>query len=57
MNARSLATAARIYPDGPLFGQKLDRGTGLRHPRITEFWAAVDFILESDMLLRRHLYG
>jgi hypothetical protein len=52
-----LVTAGSIYPDGPLFGRKLDREAALQHPRLSEFWRVSDFILENDPLVRRHLYG
>ncbi|PLW73122.1 hypothetical protein C0036_08910 [Streptomyces sp. DJ] len=54
--AATLVDAGTIYPDGPLFGQKLDREAGLRHPRLAEFWSVVDFVLEADPLVRGHLY-
>jgi hypothetical protein len=55
--AATLVDAGTIYPDSPLWGEKLARGAGLKHPRITEFWAVVDFILATDMRVRGHLYG
>jgi hypothetical protein len=54
--AAALVDAGTIYPDGPLFGHKLSRESGLRHPRIAEFWSVVDFVLKADPLVRGHLY-
>ncbi|MFG2823476.1 hypothetical protein ACGFX4_29130 [Kitasatospora sp. NPDC048365] len=55
--AATLVSAGTIYPDGPLFGRKLDRAAGLVRPLLADFWAVVDFVLENDPLVRGHLYG
>lgn len=55
--ASTLVTAGLANPDGPLFGQKLDRDAALQHPRLAEFWYVSDFILEHDPLVRGHVYG
>lgn len=54
--AATLVSAGTIYPDNPLWGDKLDREAGLQHPRLVEFWTVIDFVLESDRLVRGHLY-
>lgn len=55
--ASTLVTAGLAHPDGPLFGQKLDREAALQHPRLSEFWQVSDFILEHDPLVRGPVYG
>jgi hypothetical protein len=55
--AASLVNSGAIYPDNALWGEKLDREAALRHPRLAEFWAVTDFILESDSGVNSHLYG
>jgi hypothetical protein len=44
-------------PDSPVFGRKLSRKKGLRHPRLPGFWQLVDTVLEHDELVRGHVYG
>ena len=44
----SLTTGAGVLGDSPVWGTKLDRPAALRHPLLPEFWAMVDFLLESD---------
>ncbi|WP_051830416.1 MULTISPECIES: hypothetical protein [Streptomyces] len=55
--AATLVDAGTIYPDGPLFGRKLDRAAGLVHPQLRDFWAVVDYVLANDPLVNRHLYS
>ncbi|MFF7598877.1 hypothetical protein [Streptomyces mirabilis] len=55
--ASTVVTAGLANPDGPLFGLKLDREAALQHPRLSDFWAASDFVLEHDPLVRGHIYG
>ena len=55
--AATLVDGGAATPDDPVFGQKLSREQGLKHPRLPEFWKIVDTILEHDALVRRHLYG
>lgn len=55
--ASTLVTAGLAHADNPQFGTRLDREAALRHPRLPEFWAVSDFVLEHDPLVRGHLYG
>jgi hypothetical protein len=52
-----LVNSGTIYPDNELWGEKLDREAALRHPQLAQFWAVVDFILETDSGVNSHLYG
>jgi hypothetical protein len=54
--AATLVNSGTIYPDNALWGEKLDREAALEDPRLAEFWAVVDFILESDSGVNSHLY-
>lgn len=49
--------AGAAAPDTAIFGRKLSRDEGVGHPRLSEFWAIVDTILERDELVHRHLHG
>ena len=53
----SLTPAASPFPDSTLFGRKLNRDEALEHPRLTDFWAVVDHLLENDPVVRKHIYG
>jgi hypothetical protein len=53
----TLVRGGAAAPDSPMFGWKLDREEALSHPRLDEFWALVDFVLEEDRLVNAHLYG
>ncbi|SBT43577.1 hypothetical protein GA0070611_2372 [Micromonospora auratinigra] len=57
MPAATLVNGGEVAGDSPIFGRKLSREDGLRHPRLPEFWQVVDLILEQDDLVHRHLYG
>jgi hypothetical protein len=46
--ACSLVTGGAAAPDSAIYGTKLDRAAALAHPRITEFWEVVDFLIETD---------
>jgi hypothetical protein len=49
-----LAGAARSYQR--LFGRKLDRDEALSHPRPSEFWTVVDWLIVNDPLLHEHVF-
>jgi hypothetical protein len=55
--AATAVDAAAVAPDGPLFGHKLTRAEALAHPRISEFWKVIDFVVETDPLVHPHHYG
>ncbi|GAA1809722.1 hypothetical protein GCM10009682_34220 [Luedemannella flava] len=55
--AATLVDGGFVSPDEPVFGHKVSREEGLRHPRLADFWALVDTVLERDALVRRHVYG
>ncbi|MDI2130830.1 hypothetical protein [Yinghuangia seranimata] len=55
--AASLVPAASTYPDDALFGLKLDRDSARAHPRLADFWTAVDYLLENEPTVSAHLYG
>jgi hypothetical protein len=46
-----------VAPDSPLYGHKLTRGEALGHPRLSEFWDVIDFVVGSDPLVHEHHYG
>lgn len=54
--AATAVDAARPYGDTPLWGRKLSRDEALAHPRIGEFWDAVDFLLENEPTIGHHVY-
>jgi hypothetical protein len=53
----SLVTGGAAAPDTQLFGHKLTREEAMANPRLDEFWQVVDHILESDPLVRQHVFG
>ena len=55
--AATAVQAAAPYADSPTFGRKLSRDEALRHSRVTDFWQVVDFLLESEPAINRHVYG
>jgi hypothetical protein len=55
--AATAVDAAAVAPDGPLFGSKLSRAEALAHPRISDFWEVVDFVVETDLVVHEHHYG
>lgn len=55
--AASLVTGGAEAPDTQLFGRKLTREDALEHPRLDDFWAVVDHLLEHDPVVREHVYG
>lgn len=55
--AATAVDAARVAPDGPLYGHKLTRAEALSHPRVKEFWEVVDLIVLNDPLVHQHHYG
>jgi hypothetical protein len=42
--------------DSPLLGKRLTRAETLAHPRVSEFWAVVDFLAESDVTVHGAVY-
>jgi hypothetical protein len=55
--AATLVNGGFVAADTPIYGRKVSREEGLAHPRLPEFWAIVDAVLEQDELVRRHVYG
>lgn len=55
--AATLVTAAAAFDDSPTFGHKLTRDEALSHPRVGEFWALVDHVLTTDVVVSTHMYG
>jgi hypothetical protein len=53
----SLVTGGELAVDDALFGAKLTRDDALQHPRLPDFWAVVDFVLEADPTVRARIYG
>lgn len=53
----SLVTGGAAAPDTQLFGRKLTREDAMENPRLDDFWHVVDHILESDPLVRQHVFG
>lgn len=54
------ATLVQACLDGsarPVHGALLSREEALAHPRLPEFWAAVDVVLANDPTVNAHLYG
>ncbi|OKI65587.1 hypothetical protein A6A27_24770 [Micromonospora sp. CB01531] len=49
--------AASVAPDDPLYGHKLTRAEALAHPKLSEFWDVIDFVVATDPLLHQHHYG
>ncbi|GII34964.1 hypothetical protein [Planotetraspora mira] len=49
--------AASVAPDGPLYGHKLTRAEALAHPKLSEFWEVIDFVVATDPLVHQHHYG
>ncbi|MER7333676.1 MULTISPECIES: hypothetical protein [unclassified Micromonospora] len=49
--------AASVAPDSPLYGYKLTRAEALAHPKLSEFWEVIDFVVATDPLLHEHHYG
>lgn len=49
------ATVAAGGDNSALFGEKLSREAALAHPRLAAFWRVVDFIVDQDPQVRRHL--
>ncbi|MCB1040593.1 MAG: hypothetical protein KDA94_13840 [Acidimicrobiales bacterium] len=49
------------FRDGPRAAdagrRKLDRATAIAHPRLSDFWAIVDFLLVEHPLIHAHVYG
>lgn len=54
--AATAVDAARVYGDAPFWGRKLTRAEALVHPRLGEFWHAVDFLLEHEPAISHHIY-
>jgi hypothetical protein len=52
----SLVSAASVFPDEPIFGQKLDRDQALTHPWLATFWQIIDFLVLSDPTVDHHLH-
>lgn len=46
--ASSLVTGAALGPDDPQHGTKLTRDQALEHPRLDQFWAVNDAVLQID---------
>lgn len=57
MPGATLVPGAAPYDDDPMFGRKLGRDEALSHPLLSDFWALVDFVLEKDRVVRKHVYG
>lgn len=55
--AASLVQAAEPYGDTSFWGRKLTRDEALVHPRLSDFWEVVDFVLVSDPVVHHHVYG
>lgn len=49
--------AGTTYADSATFGRKLNRDEALAHPRVADFWAVVDFLLEAEPAINHHVYG
>lgn len=54
--AATAVDAAKPYGESPFWGQKLSRTGALAHPRLDEFWLAVDFLLVSEPRINHHVY-
>ena len=54
--AATAVDAAQPYGESPFWGQKLSRAEALGHPRLDEFWQAVDFVLVSEPTINHHVY-
>ncbi|WP_237700651.1 hypothetical protein [Janibacter sp. HTCC2649] len=54
--AATAVNAAQTYGDSAFWGQKLTREEALAHPRISEFWSVVDFLLVNEPLIEHHVH-
>ena len=54
--AASLVTGASTRSDHPMFGTKLDRDGARAHPRLSDFWAVVDWLIINDPILHENVY-
>lgn len=54
--AATAVDAAQPYGESPFWGQKLSRAEALGHPRLDEFWQAVDFLLFGEPTINHHVY-
>lgn len=54
--ACSLVAAAQPAADDAIFGHKLSRDEALAHPLLNEFWEVVDWLIEHDPLLNKHVF-
>jgi hypothetical protein len=54
--AAALVTAGLAYPEAGTFGTRLTRDAALAHPRLSEFWELVDWVLTEDPDVRQHAY-
>ena len=54
--AATVVEAATVRPESAIFGRKLDRGTALAHPRLSDFWEVVDWLIVNDPMLHRELF-
>jgi hypothetical protein len=55
--AATAVDAAVPYRDSATFGHKLTRDEALAHPRVSDFWGVVDFLLVTDPAINHHVYG
>jgi hypothetical protein len=55
--AATLVEACLDGARGEIHGAILTREDALKHPWLPRFWEIVDFILEKDPTVHRHLYG
>ena len=54
--AATAVDAAVPYEDTATFGHKLSRDEALAHPRLSDFWAVVNFLLVEEPAVNHHLY-
>lgn len=55
--AATLVPACSDGSGSEINGRILSREEGLDHPWLARFWEVVDYILENDPTVRKHLYG
>jgi hypothetical protein len=55
--AATLVQACQDGSGSEIHGVLLSREDGLAHPRLSEFWGVVDFVLANDPTVHVHLYG
>lgn len=52
--ACTLLDVSDVY-DKPIFGKRLTRDQALKHPKVTEFWEIIDYLIEYDIKVHDYL--